>query len=127
MLNFLRRWLRWSPLNCCCPEPPPISTSCCPSPVPASLTITDGTNTYTLSYSGGQWGISDVNFIGCEHADITLTCNLGVWQLQVSANSGAGGSFPTKTCGPTGSCDPFDMSCSMTGCDGGTYTVDITE
>ncbi len=118
-------------LNCCCPSTP-IDTDCCPTPMPSVLTAFDGTNTVTLTYTPSSWILTPTpgsTFAGCTFTSgvgrsIALTCfGGGFWMFSIDDGSGA---LPV-TCSPTGDCDPVDLTCTITGCDLGIYTINITE
>lgn len=71
------------PLDCCCPDEPP---SCCDyASLPSTGTISDGTNTYTLTKgttAGGDTTYTNagpITLCGFESAAISVTCIDGVW------------------------------------------------
>lgn len=116
--------------DCCC-EPIPTVDECGCTGIPTVLTVSDGTNSFDLTYSGGTWLVTPgvgTTFAGCTFTSgvgrsIALQCFGGsTWYFAVDDG---GGGLPI-TCAPTGMCSPFALSCTITGCDSNTYTIDIT-
>lgn len=118
-------------IDCCCDDPCPTCTECedcqCAGAVyPDTVTISDGTNTITMSrlmpgdctwYNSGT-----ITFGGCTLGNqiLQVFCTSAGWTLGGGAISGVNST--------SDSCDPLEATfSSFTGCDGNTYVVTLTE
>ncbi|HUQ70680.1 MAG TPA: HK97 family phage prohead protease [Planctomycetaceae bacterium] len=113
--------------HCCCP---PIRCGACeegdPS-LPTTITVSDGTGSVDLVWTGGSltepvFEATGASLAGCSNAEIALVCQTGTaWYFTIIPAVG-----DPVFCAPTGTCDPFDLSCTIVGCDDDTYTLTFT-
>lgn len=101
------------------------SSSCC-DPWPDEVTLSDGTNSLVLTGDGsGTFTGFGVDIAGCgTEIEWTVQCSDegGEDTITISPDSG-----PDSCVVTSWSCDPFEATCEITGCDFNTYTLTVTE
>lgn len=108
-------------IDCCCPEG--VETDC--GTIPTVITVSDGMGgTITLTYDPVDmiWespvGAGDI--AGCTGKSYSLSCAAGP-ALYFSIDPDG------ISCGPSGTFEPLDQTCILTGCDSNVYTLTFTE
>lgn len=103
-------------MPCCTPE-------CCEcADLPATIDVTDGSDTWTLTkdcgaYPSGGFAISSIldMFCGQQIIDISVTCTDGEWTLTASPNDAMADPIVVPLSWD-GDCDPLVLTGSVDGC-----------
>ncbi len=117
MFDFLRRLFGCKEMRCCCPPSGPLGC-CVYADLPATGSITDGTNTYTITK--GTTGGGDTTYAilspspatlcGFESTGIAVTCTDGEWIFD-------GAEMPcVGTMETAGDCSAFVLTFDCFGC-----------
>lgn len=112
-----------NPSGCC-----EIPVACCGGAgLPTTVAVSDGTTSVDLHWNPATqntWIADDldgITFVGCVFSgggSIALQCLAGnVWYFAVDNHSGN-----IRFGSPTGSCRPLNLSCTLPGCNGQSYT-----